>query len=114
MDVRISLMERIVFIGGNANLPNFEKRIIEEFDNYWRNNLNTLGDNSSSYSKEKGAKNFLQPVKTNFPKELLSLKGLYLLSHIIQQSDYISRSEYNEEGAVQSLKRKNLNKLNIF
>ncbi len=107
-------MERIVFIGGNANLPNFEKRVIEEFDFYWRNNLNMLGDKSVPYSKLKSSKNFLHPVNFDVPKELLSYKGLYLLSHIMQEKDFITKAEYSESGALQALKRKNLNKLALI
>ena len=47
------------------------------------------------------------------PRELLSYKGLYLLSHIIQEKDFVSLAEYKECGALQALQRKNLNKLKL-
>lgn len=107
-------MERIVFIGGNANLPNFESRIIEEFDYYWRNNLNMMGDKSAPYAKLKSSKNFLHPVSLDVSREMICYKGLYLLSHIMQEKDFITKAEYSECGALQALKRKNINKLALI
>ena len=108
-------MERVAFIGGNTSLPNFEARAIIDFERLWQQNLNLLaGERMKHDPFLASSKNFLRPLPiTSIDRDMVYYKGLYLLSHIIQQKDMISASEYKEMGALQSIQRKNINKLNF-
>ena len=79
-------MDKVVFVGGNCMMKNFEQRAMYEFDQYWNQN------------DTKSIKNFLSIDNNIQDKDTVGLKGLYLASNFLQKKNIISKEEYKEFG----------------
>ena len=92
-------MENVLFIGGNCSLNGLKERIIQDFYYLWHS--------ADTIDKEKG---LICVNKEKKDPRLMSYEGLYLLSLVADKDVYITKKEYQEFGAFNAIKRKNINK----
>ena len=101
MDLRIDLIENVVFVGGNTKLRNFRYRVMSDFEEMW---------NTKSQAKSK-VKGLVCVNKDADDPSTLAYKGIHMLSQVITKDNYVSKNEYEECGAIGAVYRKNINKL---